>query len=227
MKLAVVIPALNEEKTIGEVISKIPAQMEGISEIEIIVVDDGSTDLTSKIAEEKGALVFRHPINLGVGAATTTGLKAARGLGAGITVTLDGDGQHDPAEIPLLIQPILKNKADLVIGSRFLNPSAQIPFLRKLGNHFFNHFTALLYGVISTDTQSGFKAFSKNALLLLEPKTHGYEICSEILAEAKHLRLKIKESPISVTYNHYTKTKGQSPLNGINILLKLILRNLV
>ncbi|MBI2588187.1 glycosyltransferase family 2 protein [Candidatus Berkelbacteria bacterium] len=227
MKLVVVIPALNEEKTIGEVIAQIPRRIEGVSEIETVVVDDGSTDQTGLVAQKNGALVFRHPINLGVGAATTTGLKAARRLGAGAAVTLDGDGQHNPAEIPLLIQPLLQNKADLVIGSRFLNSSTQIPLLKKIGNHFFNHFTAFLYGVRSSDTQSGFKAFSKNALIFLEPKTHGYEICSEILAEATDHHLRIKEVPISVIYNHYTKTKGQSPLNGINILLKLILRNLV
>lgn len=224
MKLAVVIPAYNEAATIQQVIDQVPTCLDGISEIQTIVVNDGSQDSTSALARKSKALVLNHRINLGVGAATLTGLKAARLLNHDFIVTLDGDGQHDPKEIITLLPPLFSGEADLVIGSRLLSKKSKIPLIRLIGNHLLNQLTYLFYGIKTSDSQSGFRAYSKKSLDLLDLKTNGYEICSEILAEAARLHLKIKEVPISVVYNRYTQFKGQTPLNGLNIVLRLLWR---
>lgn len=130
MELTVVIPAYNEEKTIASVIAGVRRYVDNV-----IVIDDGSADSTLEIAQKSGVKVYRHFINRGLGGALGTGIRAALSAGADIIVTLDADGQHDPAEIPFLLKPIMESEADIVIGSRFLK-TQPMPLFRRMGNYF-------------------------------------------------------------------------------------------
>jgi glycosyltransferase involved in cell wall biosynthesis len=221
MKLAIVIPAYNEETVIHDVISKLPKKLDGIDEIVPIVVDDGSTDNTYKKAKSQCRYVFRHVVNLGVGAATSTGFEAAKKLKADIVVTLDGDGQHNPNDVQKLIEPILSKKADVVIGTRMLDYQG-MPVLKIVGNWLMNFLTFLVFRKWSSDTQSGMKAFNSKALKKMCFHAIGYEICSETIGEIKRNKLKYAEVPIEVLYTEYSKKTGQIWVNGINIFTKII-----
>lgn len=223
MTLAILIPAYNEEKTITQVIKAIPKKIAGISKKAIFLIDDGSSDQTSKLARKAGAEVLTLPINQGVGTATITGIEAAKIIDADVALTLDGDGQHDPREISKIIKLILKKKYDVVIGSRIINRNL-MPKYKLAGNFLMNWITFALYGLWVKDSQSGFKGFSKNALQKLQLSSQGYEICSEIIGEIQRLKLKYFEMPIKTIYTKYSKNKGQFSLNGVNIALKLIIK---
>lgn len=208
----------------------------------MIVVDDGSGDRTAQVAREAGAIVLRHPINRGLGAALATGIAAALQLITNnlithnsIIVTLDADGQHDPAEIPRLIAPILKGEAEVVIGSRFApHPSSPhkwgrskeggntVPFLRRLANLCANLFTWLLFGIWVSDSQSGFRAFSGIAAERLRLRTSTMEVSSEIIREIVRLKLKMVEVPITARYSPYSLSKGQGFFRGLETLWKLV-----
>lgn len=166
-QVAVCIPAFNEEKSIAKVIL-------GVSRFAnvVIVCDDGSSDMTGEIAERMGAKVIRHQTNLGKGVALKDMFALAKQMGAEVVVTLDGDGQNDPAQIPLLLKPILDGNADIVNGSRFLKDNP-IPGHRRLGDKALNGFTNALSHDKLTDTQSGFRAYSRRALDETEVKEHG------------------------------------------------------
>ncbi len=225
MKIAVIIPAYNEENAIGKVITKVPQYIPDIGPVRIYVVDDGSVDKTGNIALKAGAHVVHHAINLGVGATTITGMQAALRDGADILVTLDGDGQHDPTEIEALVTPIAENDVDFVIGSRFLKkPNKQTPKIRIVGNRIMNIITFLFYRVWISDTQSGYKAFSAKTASRMHLSFFGYEICSEMIGEIRRLKLTYQEVPIKAIYSQYSLKKGQSALNGVNILLRMITR---
>lgn len=217
MKTVAVLPAFNEERYIEKVVKEARKYAD-----EVIVIDDCSRDNTFGIAKKAGAKVYRHLINRGVGGATRTGIKAALFAGADIIVILDADGQHLPEDIPALVAPIKKNKADVVIGSRFLRSQA-IPFFRRVGNSFFNLFTFFLFGVWSSDTQSGMKALSKKAAEKLDITSKDMEVCSEIIKEAKNLGLKLEEVPIRVVYTPYSLSKGQGFIMGVKTLIKLLI----
>ncbi len=223
MKLAIVIPVFNESKVIKTVINSLPRRLKGIDKISIIAVNDGSTDSSQKEILKTDAVLLNHPINLGTGSATITGFEMAKKLSTDIAVSIDGDGQHDPKDIEKVIEPILEQKADLVIGSRLIK-SEGMPKLKKAGNFIFNFITFILCGRWVSDTQSGFKAISRPLLSKLRLDTMGYEICSEIIIEAAQQKAIVKEVPIRVIYTSYSKSKGQSMLNGVNILTKLIFR---
>lgn len=225
MRLAIIIPAYNEEKTIARVIKGIPEKITGISEINTFVINDGSNDKTEEIAQKAGATVLSHLINQGVGAATVTGLEAAKKIDADIAITLDADGQHDPKEIAKMVELILKKKYDVVIGTRLINRK-NMPLLKSFGNFFMNWITFALYGDWFRDSQSGFKGFSRKALEKLELSSQGYEICSEIIGEIQKNKLKYKEIAIKTIYTDYSKKRGQLALNGVNIILKLIIKKI-
>src|SRR5262245_54401182 len=160
--VVIVMPALNEAAVIGTVLSKIPVRIDSYTTVPV-VVDDGSTDATGEIARRCGAYVLRHVTNLGVGAATITGLKAARQLHADIIVTMDADGQHDPAEIEPLVQCLIDGQFDVVIGSRLRSRNG-MPLTRFAANLLLNLATVVVYGKLVSDSQSGFKVFSKQAI---------------------------------------------------------------
>ena len=218
--LSVVIPAYNEGQNIGWVIQNAKKYTRNI-----IVIDDGSQDETFKIALKNGAKVYHHLFNRGLGGALGTGIKAALLNKAEIIVTLDADGQHDPKEIPKLIKPIVEGKADVVIGSRFLVRQS-MPLFRKMGNPFFNLVTFLLFGVWSTDSQSGLRAFNRKAAENLETFAGGMEVSSEIIKEIKSHKLRLKEVPIKAIYTAYSLSKGQGLSTGLRTLMKLLILKL-
>ncbi|MFO8015515.1 MAG: glycosyltransferase family 2 protein [Candidatus Woesearchaeota archaeon] len=221
-RLFVVIPAYNEGGMIGKVVKGL--RKEGYKRI--IVVDDGSSDSTYDIAKKEGAIVYRHRINRGLGGALGTGIRAALDQGAGIIVTFDADGQHDPADIENVAEPVRRGKADFVIGSRLLNPEG-MPLVRRVGNWGFNVITLILFGVWTTDSQSGLRAMSRKAAERIEIKTNRMEVSSELLTEVKRNRLRISEVPIKAIYTDYSVSKGQSSLNAFRILFKLIMKRIM
>lgn len=225
MHLAVVIPVYNEGKVIKNVIESLPKKLEGIDKITVLAVNDGSTDDSAEEISKTGSTLISHHTNLGAGCATATGLEAARRIKADIAVTFDGDGQHDPSDIERVIKPIQKEKFDLVIGTRLVN-SKGMPFIKKIGNWGLNLVTYILSGKWTSDSQSGFKAFSARALKKMDLDSAGYEFCSEIILVATRKRLKIYEVPIKVRYTRYSRRKGQSIFNGVNIVVKLILKKI-
>lgn len=158
----VVIPAFNEAPRIAEVIGGVRAVL---PEAAIVVIDDGSGDGTAGVAEETGALVLRHPFNLGYGVAIQTGYKYALAMGYSCLVQIDGDGQHDPAGIPALLEPLRCGTADFVLGSRFLSGvSYRPPLVRRLGMAFFRSIVALVIRQPVTDCTSGFQAFNREVI---------------------------------------------------------------
>lgn len=217
-RVTVVIPAYNEERTIVGVIRGLKAK--GFAQI--IVVDDGSSDRTGKVVREEGVVLVRHLLNRGVGGALGTGIKAALRFRPNIVVTFDADGQHDPDDIPRLIEPIEKGEADIVIGSRMLDP-AGMPWSRRVANRIANVVTYLLFGVWATDSQCGLRAFSRDAAARIRIMTSGMEVSSEILAEIVRNRLRYREVPVKAIYTDYSLSKGQSFTHGLHTLLKLML----
>jgi glycosyltransferase involved in cell wall biosynthesis len=220
--IAIIMPAKDEGAVIRQVLSRIPLQIGGMDVVRV-VVDDGSSDDTAAVATDCGAYVLRHLTNLGVGAATRTGLVAALALDAGIIVTMDADGQHDPAEIERLVHCLLEGPFDVVIGSRLLTPRG-MPATRFVANLFLNAVTFVVYRKIVSDSQSGFKAFSRAAAEKLELRSCGYEICSEIVGEIYRKHLRYKSLPVKAVYTDYSQSKGQHFLNGVNLLVDLFLR---
>ncbi|MHA1594977.1 MAG: glycosyltransferase family 2 protein [Candidatus Baldrarchaeia archaeon] len=197
MKVACVIPAYNEEPNIGHVVKGAKKYCDLV-----IVVDDGSTDRTSLEAKREGAIVIRHQRNLGKGAALRTGFKSAIEHGADVIVVIDGDGQHDPNEIPKLVQALLNRDADIVIGSRFLKRQLSgMPPQRILSNFLTTTILKLLFGIKITDSQCGFRAFKRTALeKLIDFEDNKYAAETEILINAKRYGFKIIEVGISVKY---------------------------
>jgi glycosyltransferase involved in cell wall biosynthesis len=194
-KIFIVIPAFNEESVIQDVIKEV----QDVGYNNIIVVDDGSNDNTYGKAKTLGAIVFRHKINRGKGAATKTGIEAAKLLEADIIVTMDGDGQHDPKDIEKLVEPIIQNNCDVVLGTRFQNPKG-MPWYKIIANKIGNFFTWYLFGLWVTDSQSGFRAYSKHAAKVIDTKADRYDYDSEVIREIYIYKLKYKEVPITVRY---------------------------
>ena len=223
-KVVVVIPAYNEAAVVAQVISAIPSAVDDM-EVISLVVDDGSTDQTSEVALSHGAVVFRHVINLGVGAATRTGLRAAKEFSPEVVVTIDADGQHEPAEIASLVRCLVDEKLDVVIGSRILQPEG-MPLSRIAANLLLNGITFVVYGKVVSDSQSGFKAFSRRSLNIIELHSAGYEICSEIIGEIVRNKLNYKSLPVKAVYTKYSQAKGQPFLNGISLIIQLFVRML-
>lgn len=222
MKLAIIIPAYNEEKTIKKVLTNLPSKIIGIDDIVSIVIDDGSSDNTFTLAKDYASYAIRHIINLGVGASTITGIKLAKKIKADLVLTMDADNQHNPKDIKKLIKPILDNDTDMVIGVRNFSIKG-MPFLKIIGNWVMNIVTFLIFGIWSFDSQSGMKVFNKKVYNKIRLYSSGYEICSEFLGEIKRNKLRFKEVPIDTIYSNYSKRKGQSIINGINIFIKAIL----
>lgn len=168
-KLVVIIPALNEEKTIADVIKDIPSSIPGISQTDIIVIDDGSTDKTAQIAQANNAFVIHHPRTMGVGAAFHTGLHHALEHSPDIIVNIDADGQFNPQDIPKLIKPIQDQKAWFTTCTRFAKPEwiPQMPLMKKLGNKWMVYLINIITGKKFTDVSCGFRAYSKETALRL------------------------------------------------------------
>jgi glycosyltransferase involved in cell wall biosynthesis len=220
--VAVVIPARNEAPIIAAVLANVPTEIRSCKVVPL-VIDDGSADDTMRAAQGAGAQVVRHITNLGVGAATITGFRAALQLGADVIVTMDADGQHDPREITTLVETLIDGPFDVVIGSRLLTPGG-MPVSRLAANLLLNAATFLVYGKIVSDSQSGFKAFTRRAAADMELNCAGYEICSEIVGEIYRKEFRYKSIPVSAVYTPYSRSKGQPFLNGVNLILGLFER---
>jgi len=208
MKLVVVIPAFNEEENIQEAVKSIPRKIMGIKEVVAIVVDDGSTDKTSEFAMNAGAdKVISHNRNMGVGAAFMTGIRNAISMGADIVVALDADSQFDSNQIPELILPILNQQAEVVIGSRFLkNKPKDIPRIKYIGNKIFTKIVSWSLDQKFTDTQTGFRAYSKKVLLNISI-VNDFTYTQEVLIDLKFKGTKILEIPVRVKYDPNRKSK--------------------
>jgi glycosyltransferase involved in cell wall biosynthesis len=221
-KLIAAIPCFNEERFIGSVVLKTKAYVD-----EVVVIDDGSTDRTALVAEKAGAIVIKHNSNQGKGAAVSTAFEQAREMGCSALVLLDGDGQHEPADIPSLLQPVLEGKADIVVGSRFLHIKSHIPRVRALGQRILTFFTNLGSRVRLTDSQSGFRAFSPKAMEALSFAEKGLSVESEMQFLAKDANLRVVEVPVSVVY--YGVAKRSYLAHGmwvLNSIMGLISRRL-
>ncbi len=218
-KIAIVIPVYNEAGAIGDVIEDVRAH----GYTSIVVVDDGSDDDSFYIAAAYDVVALRHKINRGKGAAVKTGIMAANLLDVDVVVTMDGDGQHDPADIAPLIQPILDNTSDVVLGSRLLNKE-EMPFVKVIANSFGNFFTWLLYGILVSDSQSGYRAYSRYAALIIDTKADKYEYDSKVIREIKNNRLRYTEVPVQTLYTEYSmqKKNKQGFVNGLITLYRMV-----
>ena len=217
MKITIGIPAYNEEKNIAGIISKLKKYTDSI-----IVCDDGSSDLTGDISEQLGAIVIKHSKNRGYGAAINSLFLKAKELESDVFLTLDADGQHRVEDIPIVTNPIIKNEVDLVIGSRFLDTkSEEMPNYRKVGIKIITKITNLSIKEKLTDSQSGFRAYSRKALQEITPTDDGMGVSTEILIKASNLELKVAEVPIKVNYNGDTST--HDPVShGTSVILSTI-----
>ncbi len=213
------IPAYNEERDLGPVIIKTSKFVD-----KIIVCDDGSTDLTSEVAKRLGADLIIHDNRLGKGAALKNLFEKALDLKADIIVTLDGDGQNFPEDIPVLVEPILNGNSDMVIGSRFLRKSNGVPLHRLIGNATMTSFTRFLSNESLkdlTDSQSGLRAYSRKVLEHIRVREQGMGIDSEILISASSGNFKVSEVSISVKYVGTEGSTFRSVHHGIDVFHSL------
>lgn len=226
MKLVIVIPALNEEKNIAAVVENIPRKMEGVSELRIVVVNDGSTDNTSKVANDVGAEVIEHPYHLGLGAAFDTGLQFALDHNFDLMVTIDGDGQFDPQDIKKIVKPILAGKADFVTASRFVSKKfrPEMPLIKLWGNKLVSALVSRLTRKRFFDVSCGFRAYSQKAMLSLN-LLGGFTYTHEVFLDLAFRNLRISEIPVKVRYFPSRRSRIASKLlsYGVNTL-KIVFR---
>lgn len=215
--ITVVLPAFNEEVSIGSIVLLTKHYCDNV-----IVVDDGSSDRTAAIARRAGAHVIVHEANKGKGAALKTGFKAAADLGADVIVTMDSDGQHNPAEIPRLAAPIIDGTAEMVNGSRYLShKDKNTPIYRRVGQTILDTATNMNSGLKITDSQSGFRAFAASTKDVFRFRAQGMAIESEMLADAGRSGLRIKEVEIGVRYDVDGSTI--SPIeHGLGVLVMVL-----
>jgi len=218
-KIAIVIPVFNEAEVIGQVLE----EARQCGDYILIVIDDGSDDDSFIQASANGDITLRHRINRGKGAAIKTGIMVANLLGSDVVVTMDGDGQNNPADIKALIAPIIDHQSDAVLGSRKLNRE-EMPWVKVVANAFGNFITWILYGILVSDSQSGFRAYSKYAALIIDTKADKYEYDSRVIREIKSNRLKFTEVQIHTQYTEYSMGKKQQQgfVNGIITLCRMI-----
>ncbi|MEA3248771.1 MAG: glycosyltransferase family 2 protein [Patescibacteria group bacterium] len=221
MKVTAVVPAYNEGRTVGSVVRSLLPLVQ-----EIVVVDDGSADRTAREARTAGARVVSHMLNRGLGAAIGTGVAAALDDDTDIIVTFDADGQHDAKDIERITAPIREGAADIVIGVRTLDRHL-MPVSRRAANWIGNALTFVLFGKWVRDSQSGLRAFSRQAAEELEIKCDRMEVSSEIVREIRHHGWRLTEVPIRPVYTDYSMSKGQGFIVGLKTAGKLLLRRLM
>jgi glycosyltransferase involved in cell wall biosynthesis len=209
-------PAYNEENQIAKTIISAKRYVDLV-----VVVDDGSTDNTSEIAEELGALVYRHEKNNGYGAALNSIFNIARELGTDSLVILDADGQHDPKDIPFLLEK-LDDGADIVIGSRFLNKKNNIPGYRKIGMKMLDAVTNFASDLNVSDSQSGYRAYGRKAIWMIQILSEDMSAGSEILSQIKQNGLKIEEVPIFVSYELENTSTHHPVKHGIDVMNRIL-----
>lgn len=212
------IPAYNEEKTIAKVILLAQKHVDAV-----VVCDDGSQDLTADIAQRLGAILIRHEKNMGYGATIQALFEKARALNADLLITIDADGQHDAQEIPKLIQPILENNADIVIGSRFLQQNSGMPLYRRFGIKVLTRMTNSSGEKDTlTDAQCGFRAYNKKAMEGLTLEEQGMGISAEVLLKARDLGLMVAEVPVEVRYKGLETSTYNPFRHGLGVISAII-----
>jgi glycosyltransferase involved in cell wall biosynthesis len=216
-RIVAVVPAFNESGAVGGVVDEL-RRLEPA--IDVVVVDDASTDETASIAEAGGAAVLRLPFNVGIGGAVQTGLRYALREGYEIAVRLDGDGQHDASQLPKLLAPLERGEADLVIGSRFVDPAGgyRPPFARRIGIRVFARLVSVLGGQRVTDTTSGFIALDRPGIeLFAEQYPHDYpEVEATLVALRSGLRL------VQVQVDMRERETGTSSITFLRSLYYLV-----
>ena len=220
MLVSIIIPTFNEELTIGNLIDRLMVTSKKIGiEHEIIVIDDCSKDLSIEIAQSRGVKVYSLKDHMGKGYALRAGFAKAKGE---IIATIDSDGSHRPEELPLLLNPVLKNQADLVIGSRFSteNPGPGKRF-NAAGVRIFNLLVKILTAAAVSDSQSGYRVMKSKVLRNLHLRSEEYEIESEMLVKIARQRFRIKEVPISFEQRTYGKSRLDPITDGFKILLSI------
>ena len=216
MYLLACVPAYNEEGVIGDLIKKMLPLVDSV-----VVCDDGSSDLTSKEAKNAGAFVIQHSNNKGKGAALKSLFDYAKHSNADVIVTIDGDGQFLPEEIPKLAKDVENGKSDIVIGYRF-ETEKDMPSYRKFGNKVLDELSKSAANLNLRDTQSGFRAYSKQAIAKIHFKNNGFAADSEILIDAAEKNLSISEQNVTVLYNTGNKTSTKNPVrHGSSVLISL------
>ena len=216
MKITIGIPAYNEEKNIASIIIKLKKITDSI-----IVCDDGSSDMTSDISKNLGAIVITHKKNMGYGVAINSIFQKAKELNIDLLVTFDADGQHRVEDIEKVVEPIKNNTADLVIGSRFLDKKSNVPNYRKIGIKVITKITNVSIKKKLTDSQSGFRAYNKQVLSQISPSDIGMGISTEILIKSSSKGLRIMEVPVTILYSGDTST--HNPVShGTSVLLSTI-----
>ena len=216
LKITIGIPAYNEEKNIASIITKLKKITDSI-----IVCDDGSSDMTSDISKNLGAIVITHKKNMGYGVAINSIFQKAKELNIDLLVTFDADGQHRVEDIEKVVEPIKNNTADLVIGSRFLDKKSNVPNYRKIGIKVITKITNASIKKKLTDSQSGFRAYNKQVLSQISPSDIGMGISTEILIKSSSKGLRIMEVPITILYSGDTST--HNPVShGTSVLLSTI-----
>ena len=219
--VCVVIPAFNEAPVIAAVVADVRARYPNV-----VVVDDCSSDDTGALALSAGAIVLRHAINLGQGAALQTGIRYAIERRAPFIVTFDGDGQHRVDDIAALCERQRETGADVVIGSRFLGAPQQIPRLRRLLLRAAVVATRLNTGMRLSDTHNGLRLFTRHAAKAIGIRQNGMAHASEIIEQIRASRLSVAECPVTVLYTEYSLRKGQRLSNAVNILAELFVARL-
>jgi len=220
----IVIPSFNEGKVIRTTVT--PVLEKGYT---VVVVDDCSSDNTKEALAGSGVHYLRHEMNLGQGAALQTGMDYALKHGAKYAITFDADGQHNAEEIPQLLEPILAGRADVTMGTRFKRAEdvAQIPPSRKLLLKGAIMVNGIFTGMWLTDAHNGFRALNRAALEKIKLRENRMAHASEILSVIKQAKLRYEEVPVNIVYTEYSKMKGQSSMNSINILIDLLLKKIL
>lgn len=215
-----VVPLFNEEQVIGEVVSAARATFP-----HIVCVDDGSKDASARAAAEAGAVVVRHPVNLGQGAALQTGFEYALGVPSmRWVVTFDADGQHQVSDVVEMVEKARTEELDVVFGSRFLDDRTEAGFLKGLVLKAAVGYTNLTTGTRLTDAHNGLRVISRDVVAQLEITQNRMAHASELVAQIGDLDIRYAESPVHILYTDYSRAKGQSLWNAVNILADLILR---
>ena len=218
-KILVCVPAFNEAKNISEIVNKSKKYSDGV-----IVYDDGSADETFELATAAGATVIKSPKNTGYGSAIRALFQAAREQNADVMVTLDSDGQHNPDHIPRLLEPVLRQNFDIVIGSRFLNKEdrEKVPRYRTFGIKTITKLTERASFSGLTDSQSGFRAYNRNALSKINLFEDGMSVSTEILLRAREKNLSATEVPITVNYQNQDNSTHNPISHGIGVLYSVM-----
>lgn len=217
----VVIAAYNEVGVIARVVGEV--RRCGYT---VLLIDDGSTDATAATAEKAGAVVIRHPLNLGQGAALQTGIEYALREGADVIVTFDADGQHRVADIDVLIDAMAKHNVDFVFGSRVLGGAINLPPTRRLLLKAATWFTRITSGLSVTDTHNGLRAMTQRGAGAIRLRQNRMAHASEFLNQVSASRLKYIEVPVTIEYSAYSLAKGQKLGNSLSILVDLSAQSL-